>query len=471
MPNEVHAASPGMIRVLVEVVVPPNVDTLGIFAIAEGWQESTGFVVDRSYRPVRIRVPLGIRAPLDGYRGKGGGGARGDRRVGTSAPGESRGRTPVAGQRTVMLRGRIERERMDALRAMANVQRVSGDVRLDPFAVGRTLGVDCATLGDPIGDVKLLARKLGVDRIWAEGYDGRGVVVGIVDAGITARGRDVNPTEIPAIPMPPAGGRVTNGRPDDWGITAVGWGQHGNMMAFDIQALAPAATLWDIRIWEPGGDFEVYLSNAIAGYRHAIDSHRLRGEPHILSNSWGLYNSTTSPEYASDPDSAFALMVEEALDEGILVLFAAGNCGEACPSTLCGPQDTRPGHSILGPNGHPRVMTIGAADLDDEWCGYSSQGPALLPPNAAKPDFCAYTRFEGFFPAADPILRDFDGGTSAANAVAAGVVALLKHRRPDLTQDEAKAVLAETAEDIWIPGFDLDTGAGIIRAKAAFDLL
>jgi serine protease AprX len=465
MPNDERAASPGTIRVLVQAVVAANADAFEIFAMAEGWKESTGFQVDRTYRPVRIRVPQAE------YTGKGGGGAKGERPGGTSAPRESSGQPRVAAQRTVILRGRIAPDRTDALRAMPNVQRVSDDVRLEPFAVGRRLGVDCATLGHPTGDVKRLTRKLGVNRIWAEGYDGHGVVVGVVDAGITARGRDVNPTETPAIPLPPAVGRVANGRPDDWGTTAVGWGQHGNMMAFDIQAVAPAATLWDIRIWEPGGEFETYLGNAIAGYRAAIDSHRLRGEPHILSNSWGLYDSAKSSEYASDPGSMFALMVEEALDEGILVLFAAGNCGQACPSNRCGSGNTGPGQSILGPNGHPRVMTIGAADLDDEWCGYSSQGPALLPPNAAKPDFCAYTQFEGFFPSADPILRDFDGGTSAANAVAAGVVALLKHRRPDLTQDEVKAVLAETAEDIWIPGFDRDTGAGIIRAKAAFDLL
>ena len=318
-----------------------------------------------------------------------------------------------------------------------------------------------------------LAEKLGADRIWAEGYDGRGVVVGVVDGGITAHGRPVNPTERAAIPQSPATGRVVDGWPYDWGTTAIGWGQHGNMMAFDIQAVAPAATLWDIRIWEPGGEFDVFLSNALSGYRAAIDSHRLRGEPHILSNSWGIYDRNTDLAYALDPTSDFALMVEEALDEGILVLFAAGNCGQLCQlgrPNQCG-GDVGPGTSILGPNGHPRVMTIGAANLEDDWCGYTSQGPAVLPPHARKPDFCAYTRFEGYFPGADPILRDFDGGTSAATAVAAGVVALLKHRRPDLTQDEARAVLADTAEDIWIPGFDDDSGAGIIRAKAAFDLL
>ncbi|HYB43031.1 MAG TPA: S8 family serine peptidase, partial [Candidatus Methylomirabilis sp.] len=198
------------------------------------------------------------------------------------------------------------------------------------------------------------------------------------------------------------------------------------------------------------------------------ESHRLDGTPHILSNSWGLYASSTDPSYAFDPDSPFARAVEQALGEGILVLFSAGNCGGKCPFSNCGGTDTGPGKSILGPNGHPGVMTVGAADLDDEWCGYTSQGPAALPPFAAKPDFCGYTRFDGYFPSADPTVRDFDGGTSAATAVAAGVVALLVQKRPFLTQDEAKAALMETAEDIWAPGFDANSGAGIIRARAAF---
>jgi len=321
--------------------------------------------------------------------------------------------------------------------------------------------------------VKLLVKKLGVDRVWAEGYDGRGVVVGVVDGGITARGRDINPAELAAIPQAPATGRVVDGWPFDWGTTALGWGQHGNMTAFDVQAVAPGAALWDLRIWEPGGVFNIFLSNAVSAYREAIDSYRLRGQPQILSNSWGLYDRETNPAYAAlDQNSDFALMVEEALDEGILVLFAAGNCGGLCPfRPPCGTTSEGPGESILGVNGHPRVMTVGAVNLEDDWCGYTSQGPSVLYGAARKPDFCAYTRFKGYFPGADPILRDFDGGTSAATAVAAGVVALLKHKRSDLTQREVMAVLAETAEDCWIPGFDRDSGAGIIRAKAALDRL
>ena len=43
---------------------------------------------------------------------------------------------------------------------------------------------------------------------------------------------------------------------------------------------------------------------------------------------------------------------------------------------------------MRGPNGHPRVMTVGAATMRGEWCGYTSQGPAALPPNDPdNPDF------------------------------------------------------------------------------------
>jgi hypothetical protein len=53
----------------------------------------------------------------------------------------------------------------------------------------------------------------------------------------------------------------------------------------------------------------------------------------------------------------------------------------------------------------------------------------------------------------------------------AGVVALLKQRRPDITQEEIADRLRYTARDIGIPGFDGDSGAGIIHALDAFNTL
>jgi serine protease AprX len=264
---------------------------------------------------------------------------------------------------------------------------------------------------------------------------------------------------------------VTGGWPNDWGTTAQGWGQHGNMIAFDVQAMAPEAELWDIRIWQPDAAFSGYVASAVAGYERAIQHYRASGVPQVLVNCWGLYDSDNGPEYAFDPRSNIARKVEEAVDEGILVLFAAGNCGDGCPftsGTPCGTGNRGPGASILGPNGHPDVMTIGAATLKGEWCGYTSQGPACLPPNDPdKPDFCSISQFDGYFPN-DSGLRPYDGGTSAATGIAAGVVALLKQARPDLTQDDCKRVLKETARPIRLPAAHGGAGAGIIDAFRAF---
>lgn len=441
-------AAARMVRVMVEYPAAPDHD---VNKVVSELKETTGFTLDPTFPAVQMRPPKDKQDELK-----------------------------RAGLQLFLVRGTIDASRAPQRHSKF---RIWSDTRLEPFSQSC---VDCTTVGRPIGDVARVAKELGVDWIWGAGYTGAGIVVGVVDAGITARGRPVRPGEAAAIPYPPATGQVSGGWPPPdlqgqggWGTTSVGWGQHGNMMAFDVQAMAPEARLWDIRVWSPEtgsatGNFAAYVSNAVVGYRVAINA-LPPDRPHILTNSWGLYDSGTDPQFAFAPESPLARMVEEALDAGILMLFAAGNCGTGCqsdPDTLCGGGDRGPGSSILGPNGHSRVMTVGAANLQGEWCGYTSQGPAALPPyDVEKPDFCSYTRFDGFFPTADPTLRDFDGGTSAATALAAGVVALLKQRWPGLTQEDAKRVLRETARDIRGPGFDTDSGAGIIQAKAAFKRL
>ncbi len=87
-----------------------------------------------------------------------------------------------------------------------------------------------------------------------------------------------------------------------------------------------------------------------------------------------------------------------------------------------------------------------------------------------KPDFCAITHFAGYFPNLNP-LGTSDGGTSAATPIAAGVIALYKQKKLDLTQDSIKNALKKTAKDIGPTGWDKHSGSGIIRAKAAYDEL
>ena len=423
----------GTLRVLVEMRVPRYRGAERGAAAMESAAslDVPAFQVDVDYRP----VPMGETATGAASRDEG-------------------------GEDTYIVRGTIEQDKLQELEAQPDVVSVYRDTPIQPFAETAVeeevfarlvpepnlatcpIGTcDCAP-GTAQGTISDVARYLGVDQVWAAGHRGEGIVIGIVDGGISAAGR-VSGGTIP---------RVVGGWPTaDWGTRAE-WSGHGNMTATDALGMAPQAQIYDIRI---AGN---YISNALSGFQWAINQHRATGKPQILSNSWGIFQESWDPSYARDPNHIFTRKVVEALNQGIIVLFAAGNCGGTCPDGRCGP-DSGPGRSIWGANGHPRVMTVGAVNKNEQFVGYSSQGPAALDPQ--KPDFCSITHFRGYFAS--------DSGTSAATPVAAGVVALLKQARPSLTQDQAKAALRNTAKNIGPAGWDQHSGTGIIRGKAAYD--
>jgi len=383
----------------------------------------------------------------------------------TAAAGESEG--------TVVVRATIDPARRAEIEANPAVIRIWSDGRIAPFGVNEAevsapggavetielspaagvcpIGTCDCDFGKPKGTIADVASYLGADQIWAAGNRGETIVVGIVDGGIRATGRTIRSGE-----TGPTLGRVIDGWPaSSWGTTAAAWDDHGMMTGTDVLGMAPQAQLYDLRISD--GDA---LSDALQAFQWAIDRHRGDGTPHVLSNSWGMFQEDWAPDYTTNPDHPFTRKVIEAIDEGILVLFAAGNCGGTCPDGRCGP-DTGPGRDIWGANGHERVITVGAVNKNEQFVGYSSQGPAALSPN--KPDFCSVTHFTGYFHS--------DAGTSAATPIAAGIVALLKQHKPALTQDAARNLLRSTAKDIGPAGFDQHSGAGILRAKAAFDSL
>jgi serine protease AprX len=439
-------AKGGRESVLVEVRIPAAQAASYALQLAAGLNVHS-FQLDSSYEPIPI----------------------------TPSPDQA-AQLAAAGEQTVIVRGTIETSKIPEIEAQANVVKVWRDTRIAPFGTllqeeKRTAYVlplegfgtcpigtcDCSP-GTPKGTIADVANYLGVDQIWAAGRRGDGIVVGVVDGGNTAQGRPINSQDTsnpnwPGKLIP----RVIGGWPTaDWGTTGVAWGWHGNMTATDVLGMAPNAQIYDIRI--SVGDIDATISAAIAGYQWAINQHRANGTPHILTNSWGIFQENWDADYARNPNHPFTRKVVEALDEGILVLFAAGNCGGTCPDGRCG-SDTGPGKSIWGANSHPRVMTVGAVNKNEQFVGYSSQGPGALDPQ--KPDFCSVTHFTGFF--------NSDSGTSAATPIAAGVVALLKQGNPSLTQDQAKSALKATAKDIGPAGWDQHSGAGIIRAKAAYD--
>ncbi|MEM6661836.1 MAG: S8 family serine peptidase [Pseudomonadota bacterium] len=304
---------------------------------------------------------------------------------------------------------------------------------------------------------------IGANEVWAEGVTGKGVTVADVGGGMTAVGRTINQRDLdnpmwPLAQIP----QVTGGWPiADWGTTGATYHWHGNVMATGFLGVAPDAEIYDLRIVDDGGPNTMrgMISDALAAFRWAIDSHRATGKPQILNNSWGIVQLASAPVYARDPNHPFTRKVKMAVDSGLIVLFAAGNCGAFGTERGCDPFG--PGNSIWGANGAPDVMTVAAANPKGQYIGYGGQGPAALAPH--KPDFCGMSHYSGYMPV--------DFGTSSACATASGAAALLLSACPGASQAQIKQAICETASQIGGGPWNDGSGHGIIQIPAALSRL
>lgn len=284
---------------------------------------------------------------------------------------------------------------------------------------------------------------------------------------------------------------------------------HAEMVARNVLAIAPEATIWDAPLLPrqdeqdapPGPSTAAHLFHWIkqvaqTGIWRSWDT-RLNAlvevsasKPLVVVNAWGVLDPESEPGlkgYADDPDHFLINDMTRLTKAGIDVIFAAGNCGEACPDRRCGQQDTGPGRSILGLNAHPDVLTVGAVRVDGIPIAMSAQGPGRLATVGSrgtdysgnrhaidKPDVCAPSHFRESDDASE-----LNTGTSAACGFAAGMVAAIRSlpagRR--LTPAKLRDLLRRTAHKT--PGATGDRGAkwdprlgfGILNAAAVLSEL
>lgn len=341
------------------------------------------------------------------------------------------------------------------------VKGVFADVEIAPCII-------CPGSG-PMGNTADVARLLCAERMRANGMDGNGVLLAIVDTGI-------NKAHLAARGLVPAMDTARSWVPSA-GMTAfdapVG---HGTMCAYDALIAAPKATLLDIQLLRASvGGFGGFLSEAVRAYAHLQQimlAKRRPGESRslVVNNSWGMFHPTwdfpvgNPGNYSNNPNHPFnkAVAALEAL--GADILFAAGNCGADCPDERC---QSVVANTIYGANGHSAVLTIAGVDTSKTRVGYSSQGPGRLSRN--KPDIAGFTHFSGSG------VYAADGGTSAACPVVAGVVAAIRTRKPHQPGNPAvsphaiRELVRTTAEDISPSGFDFNTGFGVINGCKLVD--
>ncbi len=348
------------------------------------------------------------------------------------------------GKKSWAVSGTVNATALPDIAADPNVINIWKDERI--YLYNTCFPIDCDVSTGYSYTLDGAGEALKVDQVWANGTTGDGIVVAIADTGVNKN-------------HPELTGRVVDG----WAPENYTWGNdtdvHGTMTAAIVagstinggkyNGMAPEAEIYDVMIMPKG---EGYASDTLDGYDWIIDHYSTDGTPQIVSNSWGCYG----PCSLDNPEHPVTKKILQAIDRGIAVVFAQGNCGRTCPSKFC--WDFR-AHL---PQGLDKVIAVGAVNPALNYVGYSTEGPSVI--GILKPDVMGITHFMGALGSG----YGLNTGTSSSAPSIAGVIALLKQANPELTPAEVKKILEESATDMCDAGFDKWTGYGVVDAYDAY---
>ena len=374
-------------------------------------------------------------------------------------------------------------------------------------------------------NVKARNSSIYPDAAWNFGVTGKGVNIAMVDTGVDnehpglvgkfVAGYDAvcylhtDPTCVAA----GLGARETDGSydPDDGnqhGTACIGMSSATGIDADGSQSefygSAPGSSLVDVRIGTDAGagPFENYIleqefyESAMNGIQWIIDNkdtawagvdESLHGID-IISLSWGI---TSHEGGGSDGTDMHSMILDVAMEEGVVVSVAAGNDG---------PDND----GLSGMGSSDLSITVGATDDgntitrdDDTIASYSSRGPRRdngdgNPLNELKPEITApgtnIIQAEGCvtsggcnnFLGGDASSNTYTSrgsGTSYATPSVSGILALMIEANEDLSPMEMKEILKFTAERKGEPTqpnidpyWNRDFGWGLVDAYEAVKL-
>lgn len=186
----------------------------------------------------------------------------------------------------------------------------------------------------------------------------------------------------------------------------------------------------------------------------------------VVNNSYGSYQCKPP-----NPNPEFINIIKEAVKEGIVVVFAAGNNHVK----VCGndPLACNPG-TIWGANSLDQVFSVGTVDENNRmdlpptsnngFCHRdSSRGPGQLAENTKKPDCVAPTYGEVMWGSGYQALEWW--GTSGAAPQVGGLAALLLSKYPNLKPEQIYDVICNSCTSL--PLDPNCCGFGLINCERA----
>jgi bacillopeptidase F len=299
--------------------------------------------------------------------------------------------------------------------------------------------------GPPLGDSfrSWAVADLRADRLWARGFDGRGVVVATIDTGAYEAHEQLAGRRLPG----------ERGWFDPVKGTTIGTDEHGHGTSVLSQAVGanPSGRVVGVA---PGAQWAVALGNWHNFYSRsrmtlAADWVLRVARPDVLINAW---SHDESP--CCDFDKPF---IDAWRASGIFVVFPAGNAG---PEPASGES----------PAQLPGVFSVSGLSVLGEPGRMSSRGPSRCS-NRAFPSLAAPDEELPAAALGGPRAYTRGRGTSLAAGLIGGAAALLFQAMPEATPKEIEEALVRSARDVPPPGRDDATGAGAIDVEAALELL
>jgi len=307
---------------------------------------------------------------------------------------------------------------------------------------------------------------VNADDVWALGYDGSGVIVGVIDTGTDYNHMDLHNN----MWHDTAAGYHygwdfydnDNDPMDDYGHgthcsgTVLGDGSEGTETG-----IAPGATCMALRI--------NYYSGGEATWIQAMEFGTDNGAS-VLTMSLGAPGTG---------DATLRVAEENLLTAGVYHSVAAGNSGSGAGTILssgdCPPPWFHPDQTYHG--GMSAVVTVGATDSGDNIASFSSRGPVTwwgsVAPWNDYSDSSPLIDPDISGPGVDIVSTKWTGGyttmsgTSMATPLVAGVVALILDANPGLTVAQIDSIIEVTSLDLGAAGKENTFGAGRIDALAA----
>ena len=313
---------------------------------------------------------------------------------------------------------------------------------------------------EAVGGIEPNIQKIRAPELWARGFTGQGVVIGIADTGVQwdhpalkrqYRGWDGSAVSHAynwhdAVHHAASGsGNYCGSDPeipcDDYphgtSVAGLALGDDG---AGNQIGVAPGARWIACRNMDHGTGTPAWYTECFEWLLVPTDPNGANPRPDlgadVINNSWLCLAS----EGCTDPD-ILRSVVENVRAAGVEVVAAAGNDGFAC------------GNIIDAPAIFAASFTVGATDNDNGYSGFSSTGPVTIDGSfRPKPDLCA----PGVNVRTATIINSYDPsftGTSASTPQVSGAIALLWSAAPALAGniDETDRLLEEGAFPLTSP--------------------